>query len=323
MKLSIVIPALDEEAALPLLLGDLQPLRARGAEIIVVDGGSRDGTMAAAFALADSVLAAPRGRALQLNAGASRARGDLLLFLHADSRAGADTVAAIAALADAPGRWGFFGVRLRGRSKWLGVVARCMGWRSRLGGIATGDQGLFVPRALFAAVGGYPAQPLMEDIEICRRLRRRAAPLAHRVMQAVRPPQSREVAVRPHRRHRPAAVHQAVVEQCVEQPVGRDAGGRPGGEPLPGARAPGEQPDRHGREAEHEQVVEFEPSVLRLVMRAMQRPQRTVHHPAMRRPGHALHADERGEEHQQRHGDRHRRRTLAPASVPDNRRARG
>lgn len=179
MKLSIVIPALDEEAALPLLLGDLQPLRARGAEIIVVDGGSRDGTRSAAFALADSVLAAPRGRALQLNAGASRARGDLLLFLHADSRAGADTVAAIAALADAPGRWGFFGVRLRGRSKWLGVVARCMGWRSRLGGIATGDQGLFVSRALFAVVGGYPAQPLMEDIEICRRLRRRAAPLAH------------------------------------------------------------------------------------------------------------------------------------------------
>ena len=179
MRLSIVIPALDEERALPLLLGDLQALRARGAEIIVADGGSSDATVAAARALADVVLAAPRGRALQLNAGAARARGELLLFLHADSRVPPEGAAAIAALAEAPPRWGFFRVRLRGASKWLGVVARCMGWRSRLSGIATGDQGLFVPRALFAAVGGYPAQPLMEDIEICRRLRRRGAPLAH------------------------------------------------------------------------------------------------------------------------------------------------
>jgi rSAM/selenodomain-associated transferase 2 len=179
MRLSIVIPALDEERALPLLLGDLQPLRARGAEIIVADGGSSDATVAAARALADVVLAAPRGRALQLNAGAARARGELLLFLHADSRVPPEGAAAIAALAEAPPRWGFFRVRLLGASKWLGVVARCMDWRSRLSGIATGDQGLFVPRALFAAVGGYPAQPLMEDIEICRRLRRRGAPLAH------------------------------------------------------------------------------------------------------------------------------------------------
>jgi rSAM/selenodomain-associated transferase 2 len=179
MRLSIVIPALDEESALPLLLGDLQPLRARGAEIIVADGGSRDGTAAAAATLADIVLQAPRGRALQLNAGAARARGELLLFLHADSRVPPACVTAIAALADAPSHWGFFRVRLRGASRWLGVVARCMNWRSRLSGIATGDQGLFVPRALFTAVGGYPAQPLMEDIEICRRLRRRGAPRAH------------------------------------------------------------------------------------------------------------------------------------------------
>jgi rSAM/selenodomain-associated transferase 2 len=182
MRLSIVIPALDEESALPLLLGDLQPLRARGAEIIVADGGSRDGTVAAAATLADIVLQAPRGRALQLNAGAARARGELLLFLHADSRVPPACVAAIAALADAPSHWGFFRVRLRGASRWLGVVARCMSWRSRLSGIATGDQGLFVPRALFTAVGGYPAQPLMEDIEICRRLRCRGAPLAHRAI---------------------------------------------------------------------------------------------------------------------------------------------
>ena len=103
----------------------------------------------------------------------------MLLFLHADSRVPPPGVAAIAALADAAPRWGFFRVRLRGASRWLGVVARSMAWRSRLSGIASGDQGLFVPRALFAAVGGYPAQPLMEDIEICLRLRRHGAPLAH------------------------------------------------------------------------------------------------------------------------------------------------
>ena len=178
MRVSIVIPALDEEAALPLLLADLQPLRARGMELIVADGGSRDGTVAVAAALADAVVSAPRGRAPQLNAGAARASGELLLFLHADSRVSPACAEALAGLPAHAGRWGFFRVRLRGVSNWLGVVSRCMWWRSRLTGIATGDQGLFVTRALFASVGGFPAQPLMEDIEICRRLKRFGRPLA-------------------------------------------------------------------------------------------------------------------------------------------------
>ena len=182
MRISFIVPALNEADQISSALSALAPLRAAGHEIVVVDGGSGDGTAVLAEPLADRVVGAPRGRASQMNVGAAFASGDVLLFLHADSRAGADTVAAIAALADAPARWGFFRVRLRGRSRWLGVVARCMGWRSRLTGVATGDQGLFVPRALFAAVGGYPAQPLMEDVEICRRLRRRAAPLAHRAV---------------------------------------------------------------------------------------------------------------------------------------------
>jgi rSAM/selenodomain-associated transferase 2 len=173
--LSIVVPALEEAAVLPALLGDLQALRAQGAELIVCDAGSRDGTAQVAAPLCDRVLQAPRGRAVQMNAGAGAARGDPLLFLHADTRLAPPCLAAIAALQPGQG-WGFFPVRLRGRSLLLPLVAWSMNLRSRLSGIGTGDQGLFVSRALFEAVGGFPEQPLMEDVEICTRLGRREPP---------------------------------------------------------------------------------------------------------------------------------------------------
>jgi rSAM/selenodomain-associated transferase 2 len=173
--LSVIVPTLDEASVLPALLADLQPLRAGGAELIVCDGGSGDGTAEIAAPIADRVVLAPRGRAAQLNAGARIARGDLLVFLHADTRVSAPCVQALAALSPALG-WGFFGLRLRGRSRLLPLVAALMRVRSRLTAIGTGDQGLFVSRALFEAVGGYPQQALMEDIEICRRLRRHAPP---------------------------------------------------------------------------------------------------------------------------------------------------
>jgi len=176
MGISIVIPALNEIAALPALLADLQPLRETGTELIVADGGSEDGTVAAARPFADRVVRAPRGRARQMNAGAAAAGGDWLLFLHADSRVRAPCAAAIAGLGEGGAQWGFFRVRLQGASRWLAVISRAMCWRSRLTGIATGDQGLFLSRELFTAVGGFPDQPLMEDIEICRRLRRRGRP---------------------------------------------------------------------------------------------------------------------------------------------------
>lgn len=173
MRLSIIVPALNEAPLLPLLLHDLQPLRGEDTELIVVDGGSTDQTRVLAAPLADKVLCSASGRARQLNAGARSARGALLLFLHADSRVPPATRELIAALpADAP-RWGFFRVQLRGRSVLLPLVSTCMWWRSRIGGIATGDQGLLVPASLFRAVGGYPEQPLMEDLEICHRLGRR------------------------------------------------------------------------------------------------------------------------------------------------------
>jgi rSAM/selenodomain-associated transferase 2 len=181
VRLAIIIPALDEAAGIAATLASLQPLRAAGHEVIVVDGGSRDGTPAAAQPLADRVLAAARGRASQMNAGADAATGDVLLFLHADTRLppGAGR-AVLDGLAAGGASWGRFDVRIEGRSPLLGPVAWLMNRRSRLTGIATGDQAIFVTRAAFAAVGGFPALPLMEDVELSARLRRRSPPLCLR-----------------------------------------------------------------------------------------------------------------------------------------------
>jgi len=175
LRLSFVVPALDEAAGIERCLACLQAARARGHEVIVVDGGSRDATPALARPLADRVLSAPRGRAAQMNAGAAVARGEGLVFVHADTRLGesADREVALA-LAGAP--WGRFDVRIAGRHPLLRLVAATMNLRSRLSGIATGDQAIFVRRAAFEALGGYAAIPLMEDVELSRRLRRLARP---------------------------------------------------------------------------------------------------------------------------------------------------
>jgi len=177
MRLSIILPALDEAARIVAHLKALQPLRDRGHEVIVVDGGSRDGTADLARPLADRVLPAPRGRALQMNAGAAEARGDVLLFLHADTLLpeGADA-AVFEALQGRDQVWGRFDVRIEGRHPLLRVVAFMMNLRSRLTGIATGDQALFVTRAAFAQAGGFPAIVLMEDIALCNALKRIGRP---------------------------------------------------------------------------------------------------------------------------------------------------
>ena len=175
MRLTFVVPTLDEAAGIERSLARLQGARARGHEVIVVDGGSRDATAERARPLADRLLLAPRGRARQMNAGAAAARGEALVFVHADTRLPerADEEIA-AALARAP--WGRFDVRIAGRHRLLGAVAAAMNLRSRLSGIATGDQAIFVRRAAFEALGGYAPIPLMEDIELSRRLRRLARP---------------------------------------------------------------------------------------------------------------------------------------------------
>jgi len=177
-SLSIVVPVLDEAAGIVATLEALAPLRARGAELIVVDGGSRDATVARAQGLADVVIDGPRGRARQMNAGAAVARAPTLLFLHADTRLPEDADRLIAlALGVAPLAWGRFDVLIEGRSRMLRVVAAMMNGRSRLTGIATGDQAMFMTRAAFEAAGGFPDQPLMEDIELSARLKRLHAPV--------------------------------------------------------------------------------------------------------------------------------------------------
>lgn len=174
IRLSVIVPALDEAAGIGGTLDALATLRAAGHEVIVADGGSRDATAALATPRADRVISAPRGRASQMNAGAAAATGDVLLFLHADSRLPDDAAAAIERAVRAGKRWGRFDVAIDGRSRMLPVIATAMNLRSRITGIATGDQGIFVERPLFAAVGGYPPIPLMEDLELSRTLARRA-----------------------------------------------------------------------------------------------------------------------------------------------------
>ncbi|HEY5791395.1 MAG TPA: TIGR04283 family arsenosugar biosynthesis glycosyltransferase, partial [Gammaproteobacteria bacterium] len=173
--MTIVIPARNEEATLPLLLLALQAWRGADCELLVVDGGSGDATVAVAAPLADRVLVTEPGRALQMNAGAAAARGDALWFLHADTRLPAAAVPRVRA-ALARRSWGRFDVRLSGRHPLLRLVERLMNLRSRLSGIATGDQGLFVRREVFAAVGGFPPLPLMEDVALSRALKRSGPP---------------------------------------------------------------------------------------------------------------------------------------------------
>ena len=174
-RLSIIVPVLNEAAGISTLLLELAPLQARGAQIIVVDGGSRDGTAALARGFRGvEVVTSPRGRAVQMNAGALAARGEALLFLHADTRlpAHADQLITRALSAERGDArvWGRFDVSIDGQPRMLRVVAAFMNARSRLSGIATGDQALFMNRVAFDAVGGFPHQPLMEDVEMSRRL---------------------------------------------------------------------------------------------------------------------------------------------------------
>ena len=180
-SLSIVVPALDEAEAIETTLRALAPLRARGAEVIVADGGSADATAARALPLADRVATAPRGRARQMNAGAALASGDVLLFLHADTLLPRDADRHVRRAVDAGAAWGRFDVRIAGRPRMLGIVAGLMNARSRWTGVATGDQAIFVRRAVFERLGGFPDQPLMEDVELTRRLREIGRPACLRV----------------------------------------------------------------------------------------------------------------------------------------------
>lgn len=180
--LSIIIPVLDEAEAIQGCLTRLMPLRDRGAEVIVVDGGSADDTVQRATSHADRVIAAPRGRASQMNAGAAAARGDVLLFLHADTELPAHADQLVFHALDHSARvWGRFDVSIAGGHPLLPLIAWTMNRRSRLTGIATGDQAIFIRRATFAKAGGYPDIPLMEDIALSGTLRKLSPPACIRL----------------------------------------------------------------------------------------------------------------------------------------------
>jgi len=179
-RLAIVMPVLNESTRIDRALGALQTLRDRGARLVVVDGGSSDDTALRARRWTDEVVAAAGGRAAQMNAGAACVAEsvDVLLFLHADTELPKDADRLVEAARARGARWGRFDVRIEGRSPILGLVACLMNLRSRLTGICTGDQAIFVEHALFVQLGGYAEQALMEDLEFSHRARKFAWPTA-------------------------------------------------------------------------------------------------------------------------------------------------
>lgn len=180
-KISFIIPVLNESSVIHGTLQHLQKIRSAGHEVIAVDGGSDDDTAILAAPLVDQLIHSPRGRANQMNAGAVAASGDILCFLHADTLlpvgAENDIVNGMTKLGKT---WGRFDVRLSGKSLGLRLIAFMMNLRSRITGIATGDQAIFVSKESFVDVGGFPQIPLMEDIALCQKLRAISTPLCLR-----------------------------------------------------------------------------------------------------------------------------------------------
>ena len=187
MKVSIVIPVLNEADSIVALLSSLSALREAGHEVLVVDGGSTDGTRLLARPLCDRLIRSSRGRALQMNTGAREATGDVLWFLHGDSSLSEKALDAVPGLFREHG-WGRFDLCLSGGHRAYRVIERMINLRSRFTGIATGDQAIFVDRKLFWGVDGYPDIPLMEDVALSRKLRKKMRPLIvpHRVQTSSR-----------------------------------------------------------------------------------------------------------------------------------------
>ncbi len=175
LPLSIIVPVLNEAETIVACVTALQSLRESGAEVLVVDGGSDDGTAERAAPLADRLLTGERGRARQMNLGAGRARGTWLLFLHADTRLVFDVDArTLVDRLHCPSGWGFFDLKLSGASPVFRLLEASINVRSRLSSVGTGDQALFVERQRFRALGGFPEIPLMEDVAFSKRMRRAA-----------------------------------------------------------------------------------------------------------------------------------------------------
>jgi rSAM/selenodomain-associated transferase 2 len=176
MKFSIIIPTLNEEKNIESCLLALQPMR-NNCELIVVDGGSMDNTVAISKALADKTITSGKGRAVQMNNGANYAEGTILVFLHADTYLPKDALQLIQHQLNDNGKWGRFDIQLSGNHFMLKIISHMMNWRSKLTGIATGDQAIFVTRIVFDQVSRYPEINLMEDIALCKALKKISPPV--------------------------------------------------------------------------------------------------------------------------------------------------
>lgn len=174
-SLSIIVPMLNEIEILPRLLAHLQHWQRQGCEVLLVDGGSSDGTADVAKAIGFTVLRSPRGRALQMNMGAAQAKGRVLVFLHADSELPEGAHEQMLTALEHH-HWGRFNVQITGGKWMLAVISVLMNCRSWLTGIATGDQVMFVRRDTFCAIGGFAQQPLMEDVALSKRLKKYSRP---------------------------------------------------------------------------------------------------------------------------------------------------
>jgi rSAM/selenodomain-associated transferase 2 len=186
MRLSIIVPMLNEARNLPSLLGPLLSLQQRECEVLLVDGGSQDDSVGIARSAGFPVIISECGRALQMNTGAKAAKGDILLFLHADTQlpelADQMIIKAFDQRDQRPTnqrlrQWGRFNVRIAGQHPMLKLIAWMMNWRSAWTGIATGDQAIFVRAQAFKSIGGFPQQALMEDIEFSKRIKRTSQPI--------------------------------------------------------------------------------------------------------------------------------------------------
>lgn len=177
MKLSIIIPVFNESVRITQCLIALQSLREQGHEIVVVDGGSDDDTLSLASPLSDILIKTKKSRAIQMNTGAAQATGECLLFLHVDTFLPANVAELFFQIDNCKKLWGRFDIKLSGTNFLFRIIETCMNVRSRLTGIMTGDQVLFISRELFSEVGGFPEIALMEDITISKKLLDLAKPV--------------------------------------------------------------------------------------------------------------------------------------------------
>lgn len=170
MFISIIIPVLNEEDSIKNLLQQLQAYRRQGHEIIVVDGGSKDDTCSISKKLSDKLISSNSGRAIQMNNGAAEAKNDILWFVHADTVIPDNAIENIQQ-ALAKSDWGHFNVKLSGSHILFRLIETMMNIRSCLTSVATGDQAIFVKRKIFESVKGYSNIPLMEDIDLSKKLK--------------------------------------------------------------------------------------------------------------------------------------------------------